>query len=268
VRVRQVTHQWVGRTIPRHFVGDDLITSHLAAVLSSVFPEGEAFFVRSVRRYRAEIADRALLAQVSTFIGQESVHAREHARLNVRLAELGYPTRHLGRRAGLGLRIVERVLPPSVKLAATASLEHVTATLADAILSSQEVRDLFLDDEIRDLVVWHAIEEAEHRAVAFDVYQEVCGKEWLRTWTLRTVIVTSGIDLLTALATSLLCDPAARDLGALRRSVRALRHGPFAGLGLGAAIADYTRTGFHPSGHGDPEPGASLTGARYDASPS
>jgi predicted metal-dependent hydrolase len=252
VRARQVAHEWSGRTIPRHFVGDDVVLSHLAAVFSSVFPEGEAFFVRSVRRYRSEIAEPELAAQVAGFIGQESVHAREHSRLNERLAELGYPTRHLDRRAAIGLRIVERVLPASVKLSATAALEHVTATLADVVLSSQEVRDQFLDDEIRDLVVWHALEEAEHRAVAFEVYQEVCGKEWLRTWTLRVALVTSGLDMLSALVTSLLFDPDGRSPRKVWRSIGALRHSPFAGQGMGRTLLDYTRPGFHPSDHGDP----------------
>ncbi|MFN8018866.1 MAG: metal-dependent hydrolase [Acidimicrobiales bacterium] len=244
--VRQVRHEWDGRDLPRHFVGGDLLLSHLAAVFSSVFPEGEAFFVRSVRHYRSTIVDPELAERVTGFIGQEMVHAREHRRLDEHLARLGYPVRHLDRRAHWGLRIVEAALPPSVLLAATAALEHVTATLADAILGSDEVRALFLDDEVRDLVVWHAVEEAEHRSVAFDVYQEVCGKEWLRTWTLRVVMVTSGLDMGSALVTSLLCDPDGRSARKVRESLQAMRTSPFAGLGLGGKLMAYTRRGFHP----------------------
>lgn len=248
--VRQMSFRWADRKLTRHFVGDDLLMSHLAAVFSSVFPEGEAFFVRSVRHYRSAITDPELAARVNAFIGQESIHAREHRALNERLALLGYPTHHLDRRAHWGLRIVERTLPPAVRLAATAALEHVTATLADAILGSEEIRDLFLDDEIRDLVVWHALEEAEHRAVAFDVFQNVCGKEWLRTWTLRIVVWTSGLDMLTGLVTSLACDPDGRDLRQLRTSQRRLRSSPFAGQHLGRTLFAYTRPGFHPHDHG------------------
>lgn len=250
--VRQVAHDWTGRQLPRHFVGDDLLMSHLAAVFSSVFPEGEAFFIRSVRHHRHEITDPALAAQVKAFVGQEAVHAREHRALNQRLQRLGYPTHHLDRRAHWGLRVVERVLPPSVRLAATAALEHVTATLADAILGSEEIRDLFLDDQVRDLVVWHAVEEAEHRAVAFDVYQQVVGKEWLRTWTLRVVVWTSGLDMLTALLTSLALDPDGRSPRKLWASWRRLRSSPFAHQGFRSSLVAYTHPGFHPHQHGSP----------------
>ena len=148
--------------------------------------------------------------------------------------------------------MVERTLSPIMCLAATAALEHATAILADALLSSEEVRGLFTDDQIRDLVLWHALEEAEHRAVAFDVYQAVGGPHWLRAWTLRVAVVTTALDLASGTITSLLLDPEARDLRALWRSVRNLRRSPFAGLGLGRALVDYTRRDFHPSDHGSP----------------
>ncbi|WP_426572033.1 metal-dependent hydrolase [Aquihabitans sp. McL0605] len=249
VRARQVTHRWEGRPLPRHFFGHDIVLSHLAAMGSSVFPEGEAFFVRSVRRFRSQLTDPILAEQVTGFIGQETVHAREHRALNLRLAELGYPTRHLDRRAHWGLRAVDRVLSPSTRLAATAALEHCTATLADAILSSQDVRDLMVDDQIRDLVVWHALEEAEHKAVAFDVYMAVDGRHWLRAWTLRVAVVTTGLDIISGALTSMAFDPAARDLPAVWRSIKGLRTSPFAGLGMGAALFDYTRRDFHPDDH-------------------
>ena len=241
--------RWDDRPIPRHFMGDDLVLSHLAVMGSSVFPEGEAFFVRSVRRYRDQLTDPDLVAQVRGFIGQESIHAREHRVLNERLAELGYPTRHLDRRAHWGLRAVERILTPRTKLAATAALEHCTATLAEAFLGSEEVRALVLDDQIRDLIVWHALEESEHKAVAFDVYQAIGGPHWLRAWTLRVAVVTTGLDIASGALTSLLADPAGRDPKAVWASLKALRHSPFAGLGMGRNLFDYTRRDFHPSDH-------------------
>ena len=249
VRARQVALRWEERPLPRHFVGDDLLLSHTAAVLSSMFPEGEAFFVRSVRHHRSQIDDPALLADIAGFIGQETVHAREHRALDVRLAQLGYPTRHLERRAGWALRLLERVLTPNARLAVTAALEHATATLAEAILSTPEVQELFADEQVRHLLLWHALEECEHKAVAFDVYAAVCGDHRLRTWPLRIGILTSVLDLGSGVLTSLVFDPAARSPRTLIRSARALRRTPFAGLGMGARLWDYTRRDFHPDDH-------------------
>ena len=53
----------------------------------------------------------------------------------------------------------------------TAALEHFTATLAEMILSDPEARDMFGDETVKNLFLWHALEEAEHKAVAFDVYK-------------------------------------------------------------------------------------------------
>lgn len=237
---------WDDRPVPRSFVGGNLLLSHLAAVLSAVFPEGEAMFVRSVRRYQDRIDDPALAARVAVFVRQEATHAREHRRLNARLQELGYPVRHLDRRAGWGIRAIERVAPPIVMLSATAALEHATAVLADLLLDDADVRALFLDDQVRDLVCWHAAEESDHRAVAFDVYRAVGGPEWLRAWTLRVALVTTGIDLGSALVTSLALDPEARTTRTLRRSWRAARSSPFARAHLSTTFWAYTDPGFHP----------------------
>src|SRR5690606_22287460 len=86
VPTRRISFEESLADLPKHFAADgDLIMSHVLASLSSVFPDGEDFFVRSVRRFRDEITDPALRRQVSGFIGQESVHGREHRALNDRL---------------------------------------------------------------------------------------------------------------------------------------------------------------------------------------
>src|SRR5438270_10577024 len=83
--------------LPKHFAADgDVVTSHVLAVLSSVFPDGEDYFVRSVEAVRDRIEDPKLRQDVEGFVGQESMHGREHRALNERLAELGYPTRAIG----------------------------------------------------------------------------------------------------------------------------------------------------------------------------
>ena len=228
-------------------MGGDLVLSHLVATLSCVFPEGEDFFVRSVRHYRDRVDDPVLKAQVAGFIGQEATHGREHRNLNRRLGELGYPTRHLDKRTKVWLALVERLLPPAYRLAITAALEHYTATLAEVLLTSAEAQALFEPDELRSMVLWHSLEEAEHKAVAFDVYATVCGNERVRVWVMRLTTVAGSLDVLSGVVTSLMLDPAARDLGRLWRSIRGLRQTPFSGNGLVRRIGEYNRREFHPN---------------------
>src|SRR5205807_9716952 len=128
--------------------------------------------------------------QVAGFIGQEAMHGREHRMLNERLAELGYPTKLVERITRAGLKARERVLSAKSNLAATAALEHFTATLAELVLTSEETRRLFGNDEVRNLFLWHALEESEHKAVAFDVYRAAGGTERMRIFTMN--LITAG----------------------------------------------------------------------------
>ncbi len=152
-------------------VEGDPIFSHLLATLSAVFPNGEDFFVASVRRHRDSVADDATLkAQVKGFTGQEAMHSREHRALNARLAELGYNT---VRADAVIKRICDRVLamkPRRLAIAATAAAEHYTGLLAETALDHEPTRRiLFGQEAVEPLICWHALEELEHKNVAFDV---------------------------------------------------------------------------------------------------
>lgn len=247
VPTRRISFEESLREMPKHFAGDgDLILSHVAAMLSALFPDGEDFFVRSVRHYRSEITDPELKRQVAGFIGQEAIHGREHRVLNDRLAQLGYPTKRVERftRKALGFR--ERLLPPMSNLAVTAALEHFTATLAELLLTSEEARRLFGHDEVRNLFLWHALEESEHKAVAFDVYQAVGGSERMRVVTMRLMRPTFLFSVTVHAVLSLLTDRSTYRRGVLRQSWRRFRTSPLLSKTLLDQLREYDRPGFHP----------------------
>src|SRR5436305_5596671 len=152
VPTRRISFEEALQSVPKHFAADgDLLHSHVAASLSAVFPDGEDFFVKSVRHFRDQITDPTLKRQVAGFIGQEAMHGREHRAFNNRLAELGYPTKQFERLTERGLKARERLLPAVSNLAATAALEHFTATLAELVLSSDEVQAMFGHQEVTNL---------------------------------------------------------------------------------------------------------------------
>jgi len=247
VPTRRISFDEALGDVPRHFAGGgDLVLSHLAASLSSVFPDGEDFFVRSVRRYRDEITEPDLKEAVRGFIGQEAMHGREHRALNRHLARLGYPTTTFERLTRRGLALRERIGPAKANLAMTAALEHFTATLAELVLSDADAQDLFGDDVVRDLFLWHALEESEHKAVAFDVYRAVGGREWMRrlTMDLITAGFIAGIGL--AVVVSLLGDRDTYRPRVLARSVRGLLRSPLLRVELWRQLRAYNRKGFHP----------------------
>jgi len=247
VPTRRISFEEALTDLPKHFAADgDLILSHLAAALSGLFPDGEDFFVRSVRRFRDQVQDPVLKRQVAGFIGQEAMHGREHRALNERLAELGYPTKQIERFTRWGLALRERLLSPASNLAATAALEHFTATLAELLLTHEEVRALFGHDGVKEVFLWHALEESEHKAVAFDVYKAVGGSERTRIVTMKVIRFAFLTGLAAQVAVSLLGDSDTYRGGNLRRSWRRLRRSPLLSRELWRQLKDYDRADFHP----------------------
>ena len=185
--------QFNPKAIRRHYFANSPIMSHLLTALSSTFPIGEQFFVHSVRNVRDKVKDEKLQAQITAFIGQEAMHSKAHAEFNDAWRSDDY---NLDRFQAWLARKDQYVknLHPKIQLAITCAFEHFTALLGGYILRHPEVLST-LDDDAVKLWVWHAIEEIEHRAVAFDVYQAVYGDDKVRRMIMRSV--TTGFASLT-----------------------------------------------------------------------
>jgi predicted metal-dependent hydrolase len=247
VPTRRISFEESLQDLPKHFAsGGDLIQSHIAAGLSAVFPDGEDYFVRSVRHFRDQITDPDLKRQVNGFIGQEAMHGREHRMFNDRLAELGYPVKPVEKLTKWGLGLRWKVATAKSNLAATAALEHFTATLAELVLTNEEVQELFGHDGVKHLFMWHALEESEHKAVAFDVYKAVGGSERTRVMTMNVLRYGFVIGMAFQVFVSMLFDRKTYKRGELRKSWKALRRSPLLSRELWEQLKDYNRPDFHP----------------------
>ena len=156
-----------GSATGRWWLGGDPVGTALYNALSATFPKGEAFFVESVRKFRDGAAPR-LAGEIKAFTTQEVMHSREHLAFNKRAQEAGYDLTPLEERVDWRLSII-RSKHPIVSLAVTMALEHFTAILAHELL--EDPRHLAgADDETRAMWRWHAIEEIEHKGVAYDTW--------------------------------------------------------------------------------------------------
>lgn len=246
VRTRRIRFEYPPGALDRHYANGDLILSHTVAVLSALFPEGEDFFIRSVRHYADRITDPELKSQVAGFIGQEVTHGREHRALNDRLNELGYPTHFVDRLTHLLMIRMAKRLPWRIQLAITAALEHYTASIAELLLGNEDAQRRLGDNEIRSMLLWHALEESEHKAVAFDVYRATGGRESMRINTMRVVNVlfVPFVALLSVI--SLLGDRAIYNPLRLVQAFGLLRTSPFLTKDVVRHLRAYNRRGFHP----------------------
>ncbi|MGH8540879.1 MAG: metal-dependent hydrolase, partial [Stenotrophobium sp.] len=168
--------------------GSGAHVAHFFNALSIFFPAGERFFIHSVRHYRDRVTDPELQKAITAFIGQEAMHGREHEQYNELLAQAGLPIQRMEGRVNKILEWGKKKLPAISQLSATIALEHFTAIMADVLLSDPRVLE-GADPRMAALWRWHAIEETEHKAVAFDVYRAVA--PGLRGWLLRCLIMLS-----------------------------------------------------------------------------
>lgn len=235
----------------RHFADGDIVLSHLTALLSAAFPPGEDSFVRSVRRVSGSIDDPVLKKRAAGFIGQEAMHGQQHRLLNDQLVKMGYvlvrvPHFAPGSRREKALIRAEQLLPARVHLAGTAAAEHFTTMLARRVLTSPELQSIAESNpEVRNLLNWHALEELEHKSVAFDVYRASGGGELVRIGVMTIPYVGVIPAVAAVVGLSILTDPQGwRPIRVTRQAIAVLR-GPLV-KGLLGEIREYLRPGFHP----------------------
>jgi uncharacterized protein len=171
------------RATPRHWLGGRRAVSIFFDGLSIFFPAGERFFVTAVKAHKDVVTDPRLQADVRAFCAQEGMHGREHVRYNRRLEALGYPAAKLEGKVERLLKRVTRRTTPRMRLAVTCALEHFTSLMAHMLLADGRALD-GADPAMASLWRWHAAEESEHKAVAFDLYMVAGGTYWMRVWTM------------------------------------------------------------------------------------
>jgi predicted metal-dependent hydrolase len=160
--------------IPRFWFDGDPFKTRLFDAMSTLFPEGEKFFINCVRDYRDQIVDPQLSEEVKNFIRQEGQHTKVHRDYNQRLAAQGIDcAKHEGEN-GFRLERFRRVLPKSLTLAMTGAAEHITAIMSHTFLKSSKAFS-GADPRPRAVYMWHGVEEIEHKGVAFDVMKDIAG---------------------------------------------------------------------------------------------
>lgn len=171
----------------RWWMRGDPIGTAFHNALSVTFPKGEAFFIESVKAFREGVPPR-LEAEIRAFTMQEVMHSREHVAFNKRVIDAGYDISELERVVEESLEI-SRGRPQIVNLAITMALEHYTA-----ILAAMMVRDrryfAGVDAAQADMWRWHAIEEIEHKGVAYDTWLHAT-RDWSRwkRWKVKSLLM-------------------------------------------------------------------------------
>ena len=188
IEVRNMTFE-LEKILTTDWADNDPFLTAVFNAMSISFPSGERNFIESVRAYEDRIKDPMLANDVKGFYQQEAIHSREHRKYNQLLCrQRGY---NLAMLEAVYLNRLERAknnprVTPRVNLAATVSIEHLTAIFGESILKGRLIKSM--PEPVAELWQWHALEELEHKSVAFDVYNQIGGSYKMRASMMRFVI--------------------------------------------------------------------------------
>lgn len=228
--------------IPQYWtMGNPLIT-HFENAFSIMIPPGERFFIDSVRHHESRVTDAEGRELIRAFVQQEGLHGRAHDRFNHSCARFGIDVRRQQRYAEGVFRRLRRWLPWRIQLGITAFAEHLTAVGAHTLLDDGDIADR-MDPQMLEFWRWHAAEELEHKAVAFDLFQKVGGGYPTRVLSAVVAVLTLSVPLLRIATGMMKEDPHVptrreRKEAAAYQRMMLRRQAPL--------LLAYLRPGFHP----------------------
>jgi len=195
IKPRRMQFNTADMKMAQFAIEDNSLISTFFYSLSAMFPEGERFFIHAVRHYQKSVSDPKMLADIRGFIGQEAHHGRCHEELNDAIEKLGIPMSMVSENMSARVNMLKNRFGPERQLALTVAMEHFTASLAEFILENPEVLDQ-APATFRKMMIWHSVEEIEHKAVAFDLFRLQVNNEWMR----RRVMVIAMVSLFARIA--------------------------------------------------------------------
>ena len=236
---------------PRFWFGGDPFRTRMFDALSLTFPDGERYFIECVRLFRDKINDPDLQERVADFIRQEAQHGIAHDKMNNLMREQGMPVDQFIQRLNYMMNYDLKNRSPEYNIAVTAAAEHLTALMAETFYGQKDtLRNAH--PFVRAMFAWHAIEEMEHRDVAFDVMKDVAKTpEWLRQYTLLiTTLLMFGFTIYRA--NVMLKHDGFSPLQRLQMNIRGLpwffgKKGTL--TRMGKQYRDWFKKDFHPSQH-------------------
>ncbi len=255
-KIRKVNFKFE-KPFPKHWYNDNPIATHFMNAQHLAFPDGEKFFIRSVKAF-ADVYknDTELKKRVDNFIGQEGTHYAEHQKFwdimesqdlqPMKFVNVFRKTAWNGLETWARKTFTKNQLGNKIALSVTVALEHYTAMLAESGIINKDITEK-MPQEMKDLFMWHAAEEIEHKAIPFDVLKKVDDSYALRVGGMA--IATWGLWFYLALGTAMLTaqdkDVKAKDIPKDLLTFLGRFQQSFGGT-LASQYFQYFRPNFHP----------------------
>ena len=246
-KIRKVNFKFE-KPFPKHWYNDNPIATHFMNAQHLAFPDGEKFFIRSVKAF-ADVYknDPELKKRVDNFIGRKGTHIMESQDLQpMKFVDVFRKTAWNGLETWARKTFTKNQLGNKIALSVTVALEHYTAMLAESGIINKDITEK-MPQEMKDLFMWHAAEEIEHKAIPFDVLKKVDDSYALRVGGMA--IATWGLWFYLALGTTMLTaqdkDVKAKDIPKDLLTFLGRFQQSFGGT-LASQYFQYFRPNFHP----------------------
>jgi predicted metal-dependent hydrolase len=154
---------------------DNLYISHLFNAFTLIAPITEGMLIRAIRLSQPMLEGSGLETDAKAFIGQEAIHTREHRALNRRLSELGLNVEEVVSVIEQEVKNIGDSMSLQENLAVVVTGEHAIYSIARALLMSKYPQ-CQQQQQVKNLFIWHAVEEMEHQSVCDDIYKYLYGK--------------------------------------------------------------------------------------------
>jgi uncharacterized protein len=255
IRVRKPNMRFSAQN-PVYWFDDNAVATHLWNALFLGFPDGEKLFIKSVKEFEYLVTDTEELKRIEAFVGQEVQHTRMHLRHIETLKEQGFDVAAAmaenDRNSEVFLQIIRKLLGREAGLLFTAGSEHLTAVFAEVFMKFA-VEKYISDPEIRNLLIWHAIEEIEHRDIAFDVLKKTGVADSTRAMSIVPIFILTLANVISIAIVQMRQDKHLTPMRFLRDLSRLLRSDGTAIDKFMEYMIEYAKPGFHPNERKLPE---------------
>jgi predicted metal-dependent hydrolase len=157
--------------------------SHIVNGGSLAMPFLEPYLIETMKKAKERITDPELLKDVDLYIGQEATHFRQHQQWNKRLAEMGYasvPAHEAQLKKDYDAFAANRSF--TFNIAYAEGFEAMGLTVGHMLVEDREYLLGDADPAVASMILWHFVEEIEHKTVTFDVFKALDGRYWWRVY--------------------------------------------------------------------------------------
>jgi predicted metal-dependent hydrolase len=149
-------------------------------LISLIGPGFERYFIRAIREAMPRIRDARVRADAELFCQQEAQHARAHL-AHLKVLTSRYPgLEETSREVTASYERLLASKPLEFHLAYAATVELAFGPSAKFMINHRDQLFAGGDARIASFILWHLVEEFEHRNAAYDVFRDVVGSYFYR----------------------------------------------------------------------------------------